>query len=119
MSSYTIDGHTFVKLMPLSANKAWQGRRFKTSQYVRFEAACLHFLPKKPPFVVHDKMAVNFVFGFSNALSDIDNPIKMCLDILCKKYGFNDNKIYGLRVEKKIVKKGEEFWAFSIEEYLD
>ena len=34
-----------------------------------------------------------------------------------KKYGFNDKEIYKLEVEKKIVKKGQEYFKVRIEEY--
>ena len=63
----------------------------------------------KPPF------KVNYVFGFSNKASDLDNPVKVLTDILQKKYGFNDKDIYEMNVKKKIVKKGEEYIKFKIE----
>ena len=37
----------------------------------------------------------------------------MVIDILSKKYGFNDNRIYQLFLTKQIVKKGNEFIEFS------
>ena len=57
------------------------------------------------------------IFGFSSKAGDIDNPIKLFLDILQKKYGFNDKNIYELQVEKRDVKKGKEFIQFKISEY--
>ena len=57
---------------------------------------------------------VSIKFGFSNAGSDIDNPLKMLVDILQKKYGFNDNKIYKMNLEKIKTKKGCEFIEFDI-----
>jgi len=47
-------------------------------------------------------------------LFDWDNGIKPFVDILQKKYGFNDNKIFKGVVEKKIVGKGEEFISFDL-----
>ena len=69
-------------------------------------------LPKlampEPPY------KLEFVFGFSNRACDLDNPVKMCQDILSKKYGFNDKHIIELHVRKEIVPKGAEFIEFNI-----
>lgn len=51
----------------------------------------------------------------NNTLSDIDNPTKLILDILQKRYGFNDKMIYELNLKKEIVKKGKEYFSFCIE----
>jgi len=101
-----------VKIKTLSVNEVWQGKRFKTQSYKNYEKAVLFMLPKiqlqKPPY------RVDFEFGFSNVLSDIDNPIKPIFDILQKKYGINDRDIYELVVRKIIVKKGQEYFKFNI-----
>jgi len=36
------------------------------------------------------------------------------LDIMQKKYGFNDNQIFELNIRKCIVSKGKEFISVSI-----
>ena len=48
-------------------------------------------------------------------MSDVDNGAKPFIDILQKKYGFNDNQIYELHLYKEIVDKGNEFIDFSIQ----
>lgn len=97
-----------IDIKPLSVNKAWQGRRYKTKAYKAFEKEMLLLLPKlKNPITTPIK--ISLVFGFSNKLSDIDNPIKMVLDIMQKKYKFNDRDIYELNIKKEITKKGDEF----------
>ena len=97
-----------IDIKPLSVNKAWQGRRYKTKAYKAFEKEMLLLLPKlKNPITTPIK--ISLVFGFSSKLSDIDNPIKMVLDILQKKYKFNDRDIYELNIKKEITKKGYEF----------
>lgn len=70
------------------------------------------FLPRgiKPP----EKAKLTLKLGFSNPRSDIDNPVKIIMDILQKAYGFNDKTIYRLEVEKVDVKKGEEFIDFEL-----
>ena len=102
-----------VKIKPLSVNQAWKGRRFKTDLYKSYERNVSLLLPKVdfPKGSVH----LSLVFGFSNKGADIDNPLKPFLDILQKAYGFNDKDIYKLSVEKKIVKKGDEFIEFEVE----
>ena len=62
----------------------------------------------EPPYEIH------FRFGFSNSLSDWDNPVKLAQDILSKKYGFNDKLIRKAIVETEIVKKGKEYIKFEI-----
>ena len=61
-------------------------------------------------------LKVTICYGFSNKLSDIDNPTKLVLDILCKKYGFDDRQIYELNQTKQIVKKGNDFISIDIDE---
>ncbi len=105
-----------VEIKPLSVNQAWQGKRFKTKNYQNYEK---EVLLKLHPFtlVIKEPVELIIIVGFSNAASDADNAVKPFLDILQKKYDFNDKYIYRLVVEKVIVKKGEEFIEFFIKNY--
>ena len=103
--------HT-IKIKPLSVNQAWQGKRFKTNEYKKYERDCLLLLPQIE--VPGGNLKVEIVVGFSNSGSDIDNILKPFFDILQKKYKFNDSKIYELNVKKEIVKKGYEYISFQI-----
>lgn len=100
---------------PLSVNKVWQGKRFKTKEYKAYEELLLYILPKGK--VPAGKLRIDYVFGFSNSASDIDNPVKPITDILSKKYGFNDKMIYESRQKKVIVKKGQEYIKVRIKSY--
>lgn len=104
-----------ISIKPLSVNEAWQGRRFKTEKYIRYERDVLFLLPKiklpDPPY------KISYEFGLSNTLSDIDNPVKPITDILQKKYGLNDRDIYEAHLIKVITLKGEEYIKFNIETY--
>lgn len=102
-----------IDMKPLSVNQAWQGKRFKTPAYVRYERDVLLMLP--PLKVPDGDLMASYELGFSNKAADIDNPLKLLQDILQKKYGFNDNRITELRVSKKIVPKGDEYMAFKLE----
>ena len=102
-----------MNIKPLSVNDAWQGKRFKTPEYKRYEETLLYLLPKiklpAPPY------KVTYKFGFSHASSDWDNPVKPLQDVLQKKYGFNDRDIFIAVVSKIKTDKGCEFFEFEIE----
>jgi len=105
-----------INIKPLSINCAFQGKRFKTNKYKNYEKSCFLLLPKIK--VPEGKLKVDLVFGFSSKLSDADNPVKCFIDILQKKYDFNDNKIYEYSIKKVDVKKGSEFIEFNITSIL-
>lgn len=101
-----------LDIKPLSVNCAWQGKRFKTPKYKRYERDILTILPKLT--IPDGNLELTLRFAFSSKASDIDNPIKCFVDCLQKKYNFNDSRIYKMTIEKVIVKKGEEFILFEI-----
>lgn len=104
---------TEVQIKPMSVNEAWQGKRFKTDKYKSFERSCLFLLPKL--IIPLGELKISFEFGLSNSGNDIDNSIKPFLDILQKKYEFNDSRIYEMNVKKIKTEKGKEFIRFNVE----
>ena len=102
---------------PLSVNEAWQGKRFKTPIYKSYEQTILLTMPKGK-VDLDEMLRIEFFFGFSNKASDLDNPVKLLLDIAQKKYGFNDKNVFELNVRKCIVKKGDEFIQMGIYKLL-
>lgn len=102
-----------LNIKPLSINQAWQGRRYKTPKYKSFQKEMLLTLPKLKKSFKGD-LSVSIKYGFSSKLSDIDNPCKIVLDCLCKKYNFDDRQIFKLYQEKEIVKKGDEYIEINI-----
>jgi Holliday junction resolvase RusA-like endonuclease len=103
-----------VNIKPLSVNEAWQGRKFKSPKYKVYEQELLYKLP--PTKINWDKLPIelSLVVGLSNMASDVDNIVKPFVDVLQKKYEFNDKYIFRLIVEKKLVVKGAEFIEFYI-----
>lgn len=101
-----------IIIKPLSSNKCWQGRRFKTKDYLNYETNMFKLLPKLD--ILNGSYQLNIIVGFSNKASDIDNILKPFIDILQKKYNFNDKDIYILHVEKQIVKKNNDFISFEL-----
>lgn len=102
-----------LKVKPLSVNEAWQGRRFKTRKYKSFEKKLLMMLPDIS--IPEGNLVFNLDIGFSNKDCDLSNPLKLVEDILQKKYGFNDNRIYEIHMRKEICEKGAEYIMFSLE----
>ena len=100
-----------IKIKPLSINGAFKGRRFKTPDYTSYETELYHLLPKIK--VPEGKLALRVEVGYSNKMSDIDNFLKPFIDVMQKKYDFNDNMIYRLVIDKKITKKKEEYIKFE------
>lgn len=95
-----------LKIKPLSVNKAWQGKRFKTPDYKKYEIQMLRMLPN---IEIKEFKQLKITYGFSNMMSDIDNPTKLVLDILQKRYNVNDRDLIYLVLHKVKTKKGEEF----------
>lgn len=102
-----------IQIKPLSVNEAWQGQRFKTRSYQDYERRALLLLPPILDIPAGD-LSIILEFGFSNRASDLDNPVKPIMDILQKRYGFNDAQVTQYHLIKKIVPKGSEYIAFSI-----
>ena len=105
-----------INIKPLSVNQAWQGRRFKTQKYKSYERELLYKLPNLT--IPKDKLKLTIYFHLSNSNNDIDNSIKPFIDVLQKKYGFNDNKVYELSIHKIIVDKKSERITFNIESII-
>jgi Holliday junction resolvase RusA-like endonuclease len=101
-----------LPVKPLSVNKVWQGKRYKTFEYKRYEVKLFMALP--PKVVIPEMIRIEFIFGFSSKASDLDNPVKPLLDILQKKYSFNDSHVWEMEIQKKIVPKGEEYMKINI-----
>ena len=105
-----------INIKPLSINSCFQGRRFKTKRYKAYELEMQYLLPKdyKVPL---GRLKISIKVGFSSPLADLDNIAKPLIDILQKKYGFNDKKIFKAILEKEIVKKGNEYIDWKITKY--
>ena len=72
----------------------------------------------RPLQVKGGRLCLLLRFGLSSKNADVDNPIKPFLDILQKKYGFNDRQIYRLTVEKEDVAKGYEYIEFTFSDLI-
>lgn len=105
-----------IIIKPLSANEMWKGGRIKSAKYRKFQNNCLFLLNSKIE-IPKGKIVLYLQFGFRSAASDVDNPVKAFTDVLSKKYGFNDNKIYMIIMHKTIVDARKDYIEFAIKEY--
>ena len=103
-----------VNIKPMSVNKAWGGRTFKSAQYKAYIKDLLLILPAMK--VPDGELEIYLKWGFSSKASDFDNPIKPFVDILQMKYGFNDKNIKRAIIDVDHVKRGNEYIEFSIKE---
>ena len=110
-----------LNIKPLSVNQSWQGKRFKTPAYKKYERDILLMLPKRelPKGMPDGKFKLFLTFGLSSKNADVDNPVKCFIDCLQKKYGFNDRMIYSIALNKVDVKKGDEFIDWDLLPLID
>lgn len=100
------DMEEIINVPPLSVNKVWQGRRFKTKLYKDWEKDALKSMPKRE-MIMGDILVRLFFYMRYPKKADIDNPIKMALDLLTKRGWIEDDrKIFVLNVYK--IKSKEE-----------
>lgn len=102
-----------VNINPMSVNAAWLGRRRKTQKYKTYEEVMLSLL-EDYEIPAKGDLFILYQWGLSSAAFDIDNPIKPLQDILQTRYGFNDNRLVRMFVEKEKVDKGDEYIQFLI-----
>jgi len=104
-----------IDIKPLSVNEVWKGKRFKSVKYMNYEKKLMFMLPRI--MLPEDELSLSFIVGFSNSGADVDNVLKPFIDVLQKKYRFDDKRIYRILIEKTIVPKGKEFIEFTISRY--
>lgn len=90
-----------IPLKPLSVNAAWQGRRFKSKTYKKYEADIDMLVPpakKTLKGLIH----ATYIFYLTNFLrTDGDNLVKCLQDLLVKKgYIEDDREIVKYTIEK-------------------
>ena len=105
-----------VNIKPFSVNEAWVGRQRPTSGFKAFKQELVLRLPFLE--VPTGRKIITIEFGFSSALSDWDNCIKITQDCIADKYGFNDREIDQAIINKTKVKKGSEYIKFSLSNKL-
>lgn len=101
-----------LSIKPLSINKAYTGKRFKTKEARKYSRDVLLLL--RPLKVPDGPLEICITWGFSNMGTDVDNCAKVFIDCLQTKYGFNDNRVHKLSMEKVKVAKGQEYIEYEL-----
>lgn len=107
-----------ANLKPLSVNKAWQGRRFKSKEYKDFEREVGAIFGRRHNPIL-GPVSVEYFFHLKNANNtDVDNLIKPLQDMLVKLgYIKDDRQIQRLVATKK--KHMIDCVYVSIQEYTE
>lgn len=103
-----------INLKPISVNKAWQGRRFKSKEYKGFEQDFLLELSKMDIQKTEGEYGMTLHFHMKNALaSDLSNFIKTTEDIIVKAGLVDDDRFCKQMVVRKY-KSPEDYFEFDI-----
>lgn len=97
-----------IKINPISVNKCWKGRRFKTSEYARWRKNFLLLCRFDQSGYYSDNVSIEFFISSYNS-SDLDNMVKPTLDALVDKGIIKDDRqIQHLSMSKYKVKEKKE-----------
>ena len=88
---------------PLSVNEATIGKKVKSKAYRMYEEFLIEHLPNVE--VPDGELELQLMVFYPSRRSDLDNALKPFIDVLQKRYGFNDNRIDKLVVIKRIDKE--------------
>ena len=89
-----------IPVKPISTNKLFQGRRFKTKEYDKFLEAALYFAPKVKMTKGIVQLRVDFYIKQAKK-SDLDNFLKGTLDLITAAgYIEDDRFIYKIIARK-------------------
>lgn len=94
-----------IQILPISINKAFRGRRFKTQECKNWERDFQYLLQRKK--IIKGKVGIIYRFFLHNdKTTDYDNLIKVLQDNLVKaEYIEDDRKIYQVYIEKYPIQK--------------
>lgn len=101
-----------VKGKPFSANRMHYGKKTDTVDYRTFRDELLETLPDIE--IPEGMIRIKLLACFSTKNADLDNVLKPLLDVLQKRYKFNDSKVYRIVAQKQTVPKGQECLKFQI-----
>ena len=108
-------------MKPLSANSMfWKRGKLtkKTKDYEAYQTEMLdELMGVEWPFE-NDFVSFTVEAGLSARQADLDNILKPLLDTFQGIFSeFNDNKVYHIQANKKIVPKGEEYLWIRVKRY--
>lgn len=69
-------------IKPLSVNRLYVGRRYKSDEYQEYEEEVSYLLPRSAKKHLEGPLRLEVTFYVSNMNSDLDNMLKALLDVL-------------------------------------
>lgn len=88
----------------------WRGKRNKTAEYVAYQNEIRDQLMDVSWPFASEFVCFEIEAAFSNRAADLDNIMKPILDTYQQTFEeFNDNKVYKINANKRIVGKGDEY----------
>ena len=104
----------YIDIKPLSVNRAWQGRRFKTPEYDTFIEEMLYTMPKKD--MLDGFVSLDLTFCMKSLLrGDLDNLLKPVIDCIVKKGWIKDDRYVASIFATKIKGTKEGFMIKIVE----
>lgn len=103
-----------IPIKPISINKAYRGKRFKSKDYIQFEKDCSWWMKGKK---ISGEVEIHYKFFVKNfARTDVDNCIKPTQDLLVK-YGLIDDDCHIKKLVAEKFKSDEEKMEIEIFKY--
>jgi Holliday junction resolvase RusA-like endonuclease len=104
-----------IPIKPLTVNKVWQGRRFKTPLYKQYEKDCAWFVKGRK---IKGEVEIHYRFYLKYyATTDVDNLIKPIQDIIVKAGLIEDDRKIKLIIAEKFKAK-EDRMEIIITKYI-
>ena len=97
-----------IAIKPISINKCFQGRRFRTAEFKNWQEAVFLLLPNEKIKSRDISIGIN-IFLKSIVMSDIDNFLKPIIDCIVKKGIIEDDRYINELNVKKIKSEEEGF----------
>lgn len=107
-------------IKPLSANlMTYRNKAIKQKCYIEYQNELRDCIGRDTPWPFgQDPVRFKIIAAFSSRGADLDNILKPLFDTYQGIFPeFNDNKVYMITAEKKIVSKGNEYLDVDVERY--
>lgn len=107
-----------LQVNPLSVNKAWRGRHFKTPEYKSFERDVAIMLPFDTSKHSKEEIFVHYIYYIKNySLADTANMEKTLTDMLVNRGYISDDRYIRAIYQRKEKTDGPEYIEIIIEAY--
>jgi len=106
-----------VDIKPMTANKCWQGRRFKTVKYKDWRDQVGYLIKNDKKFTGGKYELLIHVYTKYSSTSDVDNFIKPIMDCLVD-VGIIEDDRFIQKVTCEKFKSAENYFEYELKEYV-